>query len=411
MSILVVQLPARSRLAALTPPVESGAATEYAYVLSPDGLAVGPHGRCAPALLPKAESVVVVLADSDVSWHRITVPRAPAARLRSALAGVLEEALLTDTESLHFALAPAAGGGQSAWVAAIDKAWFAGHLAALERGGTSVERAVPSSWPEDTPMGHFSAAFGANASAPMQLTWSDAQGVTALGVNGSLARTLLPQWSAQPARWTAHPAVAAPAERWLGASVLVQSDDQRALQAARSLWNLRQFDLAPRHRGSLALRDALRRFSSPRWRPVRRGLVALAVLQVVGLNLWAWHQSNAIDAKRQAMVSLLRSTHPQVRAVLDAPLQMQREADSLRAAAGRSGEADLETLLAAAASAWPEGQPALQTLRFEAGKLSLSAPGWSEEQIAQFRAQLAGWGWSVDASNGALTLARAGAAS
>ena len=35
--------------------------------------------------------------------------------------------------------------------------------------------------------------------------------------------------------------------------------EQRLLQAARSLWNLRQFDLAPRTRGARALRDSIRR--------------------------------------------------------------------------------------------------------------------------------------------------------
>jgi len=56
------------------------------------------------------------------------------------------------------------------------------------------------------------------------------------------------------------PAVAAPAERWLGSTVRVQSAAEHALQQARSLWNLRQFGLAQGHRGLSALREALRRF-------------------------------------------------------------------------------------------------------------------------------------------------------
>jgi general secretion pathway protein L len=240
----------------------------------------------------------------------------------------------------------------------------------------------------------------------MQLTWSDANGVAAIGVQGALARQMLPIWGAQPARWSAHPAVAAPAERWLGRGVLVLSDEERLLQAARSLWNLRQFDLAPRHRGALAARDAWRRFRSSAWRPVRYGLVALVALQVLGLNLWAWHQQRQLDAKRAAMVQLLRTTHPQVRAVLDAPVQMQRETDTLRTAAGKSGVADLETLLGVAAAAWPDGQPPLATLKFDNGRLSFAASGWAETQIAQFRAQLAGSGWDLASNNGVLTISR-----
>ena len=48
-------------------------------------------------------------------------------------------------------------------------------------------------------------AFGADAGAPMQLTWSDANGVAAIGVQGALARQMLPIWAKQPARWTRAP--------------------------------------------------------------------------------------------------------------------------------------------------------------------------------------------------------------
>ncbi|MES2959960.1 MAG: type II secretion system protein GspL [Pseudomonadota bacterium] len=411
MSTLVIQLPARPRLQGGAEGVHASAQgrapAELFYVLTPDGLAVAQHGRAVAALLPKADSVVLVLADTDVSWHRIKVPKAPAARQRAAIAGVLEEQLLDEPAAMHLALAPDAVGGQTAWVAAIDKAWFAGELRTLEKAGVQVERAVPVSWPEDTPLAHFSAPFGADPGSAMQLTWSDAEGVAAIGLQGALARQMLPLWTARPARWSAHPSVAAPAERWLGHSVVVLSDEQRLLQAIRSLWNLRQFDLAPRHRGMLAMRDAWRRFRSASWRPVRYGLVALVALQVLGLNLWAWHQQRQIDGKRAAMVQLIRTTHPQVRAVLDAPVQMQRETDALRSAAGKSGDADLETMLGAVAAAWPDGQAPLATLKFDNGRLSFAAGGWPEAQIAQLRAQLAGGGWDLAENNGVLSVSRA----
>ena len=410
MPTLVIQLPARSRLQSGAESARAGSTgasgAELAYVLTPDGLGQAQHGQAAAALLPKADNVVVVLADTDVSWHRITLPKAPAARLSAAIAGVLEEQLLDDPGAMHLAVAPGAAGGQSCWVAAVDKNWLLAELRALEKAGLHADRAVPMSWPEDTPMGHFSAAFGADAGAPMQLTWSDANGVAAINLQGALARQMLPTWAAQPARWSAHPAVAAPAERWLGRSVLVLSDDQRLLQAVRSLWNLRQFDLAARHRGTLALRDAWRLFRSTAWRPVRWGLVCLVALQVLGLNLWAWHQQRQVDERRLAATQLLRSTHPQIRAVLDAPVQMRRETDALRSAAGRAGDNDLETMLGVVASAWPDGQAPLASLKFDNGRLSFGAAGWAEAQIAQFRAQLGGSGWDLNASNGVLTVSR-----
>lgn len=409
MSVLAILIPPRARLAART--AEGSAAPPadgFAYVLSSDGVQVSSQGRAQPALLPRADTVVAVLADSDVGWQRLTVPKAPAARLRAALGGLLEEHLLEDDEAVHLALPPGAEAGQPAWVATLHKDWLRGVLETLEKSGRSVDRVLPSSWPGDAPQGHFfEAPCAATGSARIMLSYGDEQGHQLLRLEGSLARALLPPMLKQPTQWTAEPAVAAPAERWLGSSVRVQTEAERALQAARSLWNLRQFDLAPKHRGTRALRDLARRLRSPAWRPVRIGLASLVVLQLVGLNGWAWHQRQALAEQRLTQQQLLQSTFPHVRAVLDAPLQMQRETDRLRAAAGRAGEADLEAMLGAAASAWPEGQGPVQTLRFEPGRLTLSAPGWSEQQVAQFRDRLRTGGWAVESAEGRISLSRA----
>jgi general secretion pathway protein L len=172
------------------------------------------------------------------------------------------------------------------------------------------------------------------------------------------------------------------------------------------LWNLRQFDLAARHRGTRALRDLLRQWLSPAWRPVRLGVLVLAAVQLIGLNLWAWHQNAAVTSHKRAMASLLQQAFPQVRAVLDAPQQMQREVDTLRAQAGKPSETDFEPLVHAAAAAWPAGQPPVNTLRFEPGRLTLAAPGWSDGDVEQFRNQLRPSGWTVETSDGQVSLSR-----
>jgi len=202
----------------------------------------------------------------------------------------------------------------------------------------------------------------------------------------------------------------AAAEQWLGAPVRVMAPGQRLLQSARSLWNLRQFDLARRNRGARAMRDSARKFFSPEWRPVRYGLVALLVAQIVGLNLWAWYQRGAIESKLAAMQSLVKTAYPNVSAQdvqRDADAVMQRETQALRTLAGKPGDADLETMLQAAASAWPADRPPVESVRFETGKLTLSAAGWSDAQVTQFRSLLSPGGWAVEASQGRLTLSRA----
>lgn len=413
MATLVITLPPRPRLRAGGVQPASRPDRQYAYVLSTDGLTAGRQGTAAAALLPKAEQVVAVLAASDVSWHRLTCPKAPASRMAAALAGVLEEAMLDDSAQLHLALAPGVKGGETTWVCATDRAWLAGEVAALEAAGLRIDRIVPAAWPDEPASGHFFETYAGDDSTDSEagqlgltLVWSHAGGVMQWPLKGGLARALLPQPLPADARFTATPAVASPAERWLGTRVRVLSAAEHALQASRSLWNLRQFQLAPKHRGMSALREGWRRFMGSSWRPVRYGLGALVVVQVVGLNLAAWQQRATLEAKRRTMTELLQATHPQVRAVLDAPVQMQRETDTLRAAAGKPGEADFEAALQAAALGWPAYQP-VQTLSYENGRLTLAIPGWNDGQVNAFRDAVRPAGWLVESSDGRLTLSRA----
>ena len=245
MSTLVVLIPARRRDAAA--PARAGG--DYAWVRSSSGMTVDNQGRSPASLLPKADSVVAVLADADIAWHRVTLPKAPAARMRAALVGVLEDALLDEAETVHLATAPQAVGGQPAWIAAVHKPWLQAELAALERAQVFVDRVVPSAWPDEPATGHFAEGDEATP-GDMTLTWAHANGVVTLRLKGTLARSLLPPDAAAKARFSATPAVAAPAERWLGAPVAVMSAGERALLASRSLWNLRQFDIAATARGT-----------------------------------------------------------------------------------------------------------------------------------------------------------------
>jgi general secretion pathway protein L len=412
MSTLVLQLPERRRLRAGA--IDESAPTrrrEYAYATSDDGIELDAHGDAAAALLPKRSIVIAVVREADVAWHRITLPKAPAARLRAAIVGVVEEALLDDADKVHLAVAPLAIAAQPAWVAAVDKAWLADELAALEKAGVFVDRVVPMAWPDDPPAGHFHApAEGVGSAQSVVLTWASIDGVATVRLDGGLARALVPQPPPAATRWTAEPMAAAAAEQWLGAPVNVMPTEHRLLQAGRSLWNLRQFDLARKTRGARAIADWARQLMSPAWRPVRIGLALLVAAQVVGLNLWAWHQRSAIESRRTAIQALVKKTFPRVG---DADVQrdpaavMLRETQALRTLAGKAGDSDLEPMLQAAAAAWPGERPPVENLRYESGKLTLSAAGWSDAQIEQFRSVLRPAGVRVDANEGRLVLTRA----
>src|SRR5664280_3498585 len=177
MSTLVIQLPEHQRLRARAlnePLAELERRREYVYVTSEDGIEHEAQGEAAAALLPRRCEGIAVIRETDVSWHRITLPKAPASRLRAALAGVLEEALLDDAESVHLAIAPLAVAGQPTWVAAIDRAWLQGELEALQASGVFVDRVVPMAWPDDPPVGHFHMPGSSDVASAegVALTWA-----------------------------------------------------------------------------------------------------------------------------------------------------------------------------------------------------------------------------------------------
>lgn len=414
MSELVILLPPRPRDGA---PAEVPA--DLAFVLSADGRTVSRQGRAEPAQLPRATSVVAVLPDDDVSWHRVTVPKAPPARLRAALGSVLEDRLLDDDDSVHLAVEPGVAPGHDGWVAAMPRAWLARLLAQLEGAGLVVDRVLPLSAPLSAPS-NLSAGPQGGADADVHalpvaeapdnplLVWRGGDGVASFRLAGNLSRQRAAACSPERLRCTAHPAAAAAAEQWLGRPVAVLGDAERALQALSSPWNLRQFDLAPSHRGLQAVRAGLRQLAAPVWRPLRLGLVALLLLNLLGLNLWAWHLDQSVSDRRQSLVRLLQATHPQVRSIIDAPAQMQRETDRLRAAAGRAGPDDLEPLLAAVSSAWPDGVPAAAQLRFETGRLSVAAPAWPDAQRLAFAERVRSAGYQADPQGDQLVITRGG---
>lgn len=419
MSTLIIQLPAHERLS--SDPASAGAVhapaattqTEYHYVLTANGHTAHHQGKATAADLPRAEIVVAVTAPTDLSWHRLPLPKAPSARLRQALGGLLEEHLLDDPEDLHLAVAPNAKAGEPTWIAACHHTWLTGHLMALEKARLRITRLVPGVWPDEPPTGYFHELHETGGSehergAEYMLTWSTSDGVATWPLAGGMARRLLPDPLPPGTRFFATPASAAPAERWLGGVVQGQMPAEHLLQAARSMWNLLQFELTPNSKGFQAVTDQWQQFLSPQWRPVRIGLACLVLAQVAGLNMWAWHQSHELKLKRAEMLTVLRAAHPQLQVILDAPVQMKRETENLRAASGQPGENDLEALMMAAANAWSGTAPA-KGLLYDGTRLTLTPPAqWGPTDIDQFRNRLRTSGYSAEAgTDGQVILRRA----
>ncbi len=155
MSTLLILLPPRERLQAgarIARPGATARALEFDWVLQRGDTLE--QGRSPAAALPKAEQLVLQPHVLDCSFHRATLPRAPAARWRAALAGLLEEQLLEEPEQLHFALPPGAAPGEELWVCVSARAPLEQAVAALEAAQRFVDRIVPPAVPTDPPRAH-----------------------------------------------------------------------------------------------------------------------------------------------------------------------------------------------------------------------------------------------------------------
>ncbi len=366
-----------------------GPHTEYRYTLTLDGHSASAHDRARAALLPAASETVAVVPAQALSWQRVQLPQgvgAQSPRLRAVLEGLLEERLLDEPATLHFALAPQTPAASPVWIAVCDRTWLRAALQALEAAGRPAARVVPEFAPRTTASGQPELfAQGTPEDAHWVVTGYGAEGgVLVLPLSGAALALVNPQSDDHAAPVFAEPAVAALAEKTLGRPVQLATHSSRALLAARSEWDLAQFDLASSGR-TRALRKAASLASAllhaPQWRAARWGVAVLLLAHLVGLNLWAWQERQSLAAKQASVRSALTQTFPQVKVVVDAPVQMERELALLRQSAGALSALDLEPLLALSASALPAAWQA-SAIDYSGGQLRLRGPLLSADEQA-----------------------------
>lgn len=310
------------------------------------------HGSALLALLPHSDEVVAVVPARMLSWHQMVLPRVNRARLRQALEGLLEERLLDDPRSLHFALAPGAAAGDKVWVVACNRAWLRDTLQAFESQGRRVSRVVPAYVPLPAGSDAILNAVGTLDNAWLVRCADDGVQTLPLGPATQVVLNL----GGAAVLTTAEPAVAELAEQMLGGPVRVQRMAQGLVDAAKSGWDMAQFELTSTTGTRAARRAQLvwaQWSTSAGWRPARWGLAALLLAHLLGLNVWAWKERSALQSKRTEVRSLLTQTFPKIVFVVNASVQMEREVEALRLAAGALSRRDFEPMLAAVAENIP----------------------------------------------------------
>jgi general secretion pathway protein L len=369
------------------------AAAPYDYVLTSDS---STEIRCASAplaLLPlppdRQTEVLVLLPMQALSWHQVQLPKGSlarglmaergASRLRAILDGLLEDQLLDEPAQLHLALQPQPGGEAPVWVVACDRAWLTAHVQALAQAGFAANRIVPEFTPEALAQTLYVVGdeqhpmlVGGN----LLLCPLSASAVTWLGA--PLADGVLPEVVAEPA-------VAALAEGLFKRPVTLQQRAQRLLQAAQTPWDLAQFELVNANRDRVwaqwtqGVKSLL---SAPAWRAARLALLALVLVNLLGLNVWALREQAALQAKRQAVRAVLSNTFPKIPVVVDAPLQMAREVAALQRASGAATGTDMEAMLASFGAVVPVSQT-VTALEYAAQELRVKTSAASAAEQAR----------------------------
>ncbi len=371
-------------------PHSAHANTGYAHVHSDGHSVLRSAAGAAATLSTHAGEVVAVVPHSRMAWLRVQLPPAShGPRLQNVLQGLLEDRLLDDPQQLHIVLPPeseaiARIGGETL-VAVCDKQWLRDTLAPLQAAGLTVQRIVPELSPSEAPVLQVMGEPDHS-----QSVLCHAHGVTLLPPNTAQWRAFA-ELSQNDLQIQSEPAMVARVQNTLQRQPMLQSAAQRWVKSSQSAWDLAQGEWA-QGRAQRAQRLVLSAWQTlrhaPQWKPVRWGLLALAALQVLGLNALAWRESSTLNAQQASLQNILKTTFPSVTLVIDAPLQMQREVDALQQKSGSASSTDLEPLLAALASVLPAGQTpqqihfANQALRVQGVMLDSNVAG-----MARLKAQ------------------------
>jgi general secretion pathway protein L len=237
-------------------------------------------------------------------------------------------------------------------VAVCHKQWLRDVLAPLQAAGLTVQRLVPEISPSTQPMLHVMGTPDFS-----QSVLSHAQGVSLLPPNTAHWSAFTPI-SSQELVVHAEPSMVERVQQLLSLQPQLQTAAQRWVKSAQSDWDLAQGEWAQgrSQRGLRWLQATWQTvWHAPIWRPVRIGVLALLLVQVVGLNVFAWREHKAQQSQMAALKQILTQTFPAVTLVIDAPLQMQREVEALKQKSGAVSDTDFEPLLVALAGVLPSG--------------------------------------------------------
>ena len=380
---LIVEIPA------------SGA--HWRFVLLDDAQTPVRHGQCTIDLLPRAADVVAVVPITSCAWHRLQLPKGSDGRLQAVVQSQLEDHVLDDLADLHAAVLNSSDKSTTQrWVMVCHKAWLRDALTALHN--RQLPPSIVTAW--WLPAQNQAQAQGwlcGDAGSPA-LAQSNMLGVWTLDASFALDPAL--PVSAEP-HWAAW--AEEKLQRPVAVSTWYEQLARCGLPEHLSQGNLAQFDLSEFGDAGLLhrlLRGLVAFAFAPRWKAPRWGLVAFAAVNVLGLNAYALQQQQQLANKRLAAQQVLTQTFPEVKVVVDASAQMQKQLQLLRQRNASLAADDFEVLLGAWAGVGSVSKSPPETVVYRDRELRLRAPaaGAAEQTLAALNQGVVGkpLRWSVE---------------
>ncbi len=335
----------------------------------------------------KSARVHVWLPAAETLLTSTDLPTRNRAKIAQALPYALEDHLLGDPETLHFAYCQQDDGGLA--VAVIERKRLKTCLDALVAAGLRPASVAPVTLAVPLIEEVWSVAFADNAIWVRTGTYTGFSCLATADAPPTMLLAALQEARRQQKAPVKLAVFDSPTDfngkAWINALELPvffsEENFWTERNAAITTLNLLQGEFAPTGQFRAGIK------------PLRPAAVILAVWLIVGagFNLWEWWQLNRTHRTyQQEMTKLFRQTFPNTKVVLDAALQMQRNLEALQARTGNSGASDLLPMLVLSApSLRANNKVKLRTLKYAGGNLTLdlSLPDFQTLEIIKNRLQ------------------------
>lgn len=353
----------------------------YSYVLSKDDETLESYGLANLELLVElsrqAKETVVTVPMSLLSWHKLLLPRGSLRskrastsnndRLMALLIGSLEDQLLDDPSLLNFAIQPGAKDESQITVCAYDHHWLVKHVELLKNSGIKIDRIIPAIAPE-----YLENTTYVQGSIDQPTVCTSRDGVPINFLINSQSMTWLKPRTDELI--ISEPVVADYSEKLFSRQIQIKKVPEIRLLALNTKWNLDQFKLSATD--GLSVKFLSFKFfngllNAKEWQVPRILLSIVIVLNLLGLNFISFQRESELKGLSDQIKNVFTQTFPDIKILVDAPVQMTREVKKLQRLNGIEKDQGFEKMMRVLSYQYPNIQ-GINKIDFKTGELRLS---------------------------------------